>query len=272
MVFLEMGKLSLDVYTLKLIAIINMGIHHTAMVLWDIFPLWVHISLNVLRGISFPIMAFLLVEGYRHSSSVKKYMLRLFIFALAAQFPYMLAFGFFQLNIIFTILLGLMILVLYDKLYVKDQKRGSFVVIFIIILIVSSPLIESAFFGPLLIFMYHVIKDEKSRKTFPLVLFGSIMVSAQIFIRIFTPLLATMDLSDLLAGMPGMVHNELLLLQYYFFPIGIFLVIPLLLAYNGQQGRRIKYLFYAFYPLHFAILAAIAYALGLIDLKIQTFW
>jgi hypothetical protein len=42
-------------------------------------------------------------------------------------------------------------------------------------------------------------------------------------------------------------------------------VIPLLLLYNGQRGRRAKFLFYTFYPLHFAVLAAVGYYTGVIE-------
>ena len=32
------------------------------------------------------------------------------------------------------------------------------------------------------------------------------------------------------------------------------LALPVMLAYNGQRGRNLKYLFYVFYPLHIAVL------------------
>ena len=76
-------------------------------------------------GLTFPIMAFLLVEGYRHTSNVARYARRLLVFALVAQVP----FGMFLspgLNVLFTLLvcLGLlapcMVMVLR---VVSDQRR-----------------------------------------------------------------------------------------------------------------------------------------------------
>lgn len=41
------------------------------------------------------------------------------------------------------------------------------------------------------------------------------------------------------------------------------LALPLILLYNGKRGNlRLKYFFYAFYPLHLALLAAIYLALN----------
>ena len=57
-------------------------------------------------GLTFPIMAFLLVEGYRHTSNVARYARRLLVFALVAQVP----FGMFLspgLNVLFTLLVCL---------------------------------------------------------------------------------------------------------------------------------------------------------------------
>jgi hypothetical protein len=260
-----MKKLSLDAFTLKLIAIISMGIHHIFMVLWEVFPPLLHIPMYIMRGITFPIMAFFLTEGFSHTSNIKRYMTRLLIFGLIAQIPYMLAFGLLTLNIIFTIILGLISLVLYDKFYIKAQKHGLFVALFVVLLIVSSFTVEGSFFGPLMIFLYYVIKDEKKRRTFPLICWGIMLILTNLLAR----LAFVLDEGAATASMQGgIMQLELLMMQFPVISIGTFLIIPLLRAYNGQRGRRAKFLFYIFYPLHLAILAAITFALGLTDLSI----
>ena len=70
-----------------------------------------------------------------------------------------------------------------------------------------------------------------------------------------------------------MAYEVMMMTQTFVLPLGTFLIIPLLRAYNGELGRRAKYLFYTFYPAHFAVLVLIAFALGLkSDITITSPW
>ena len=246
-----------------MIAIVSMAIHHTAMVLWQIVPAFVLVPMYFFRGITFPIMAFFVVEGFRRTSNIKNYMARLLLFGLVAQVPYTLAFGLTTLNIIFTILLGLVLLALYDKFYVngsgKPWRRTLFVVLFIVLVLVTSTILEGGLIGPVIIFLLHVIKDERKRRIYPLVLWGIAIALSVRALRWSAPVDGMAEMFD----MQGIMQYELHMTQYPVIPLGTFMIIPLLLAYNGERGRHAKLLFYVFYPLHLAVLAAISFALGL---------
>ena len=71
---------NLDAYKLKWIAIIGMILNHVAIALREVVPFGLQFPLYAVGGLTFPIMAFFVVEGYRHTSNLKRYMLRIFIF------------------------------------------------------------------------------------------------------------------------------------------------------------------------------------------------
>lgn len=72
------------------------------------------VALYSLGGLTFPIMAYLLCEGYQHTSSVRRYAERLAVFAVVSQIPYSLLFGATG-NVLITLLIGLGMLWLVDR-------------------------------------------------------------------------------------------------------------------------------------------------------------
>lgn len=111
--------------TLKFIAILGMTMDHTGIVFGDYLPFWAKIALFAFGGLTFPTMAFLLVEGYKHTSDCKRYALRILLFAVIAQIPFMWAMHSPGLNVMFTLLLGLITLYLYD--HMKNRTKFWFV-------------------------------------------------------------------------------------------------------------------------------------------------
>jgi len=108
----------MDAFTLKIIAMITMLIDHTGHLIFGDFSYF-----NYIGRLAFPIFAFQISQGYIHTKDFKKYAFRLAVFALIAQIPFMLfisiitgAFFTWYLNIFFTLLLGLLAILAYDKL------------------------------------------------------------------------------------------------------------------------------------------------------------
>lgn len=112
----------MSVFCLKIIALITMIIDHYG----AIFEGHVHMY-RIIGRIAFPIYCFLLTEGYLHTKDVKKYALRLFIFALISELPFDLAFfeelGFEHQNIFFTLFIGLIAIHVIHIASEKSMKQ-----------------------------------------------------------------------------------------------------------------------------------------------------
>lgn len=124
--------------TLKLIAIITMIIDHTGATIVQKM-LMINADNGLLFGmytvmrsigrISFPIFCFLLVEGYLHTRNVRKYAVRLAIFAIISDIPFDLAlhntpFNFGYQNVYFTLLIGLLTLIGFRTLKEKAEVKN----------------------------------------------------------------------------------------------------------------------------------------------------
>ena len=94
----------MSAFVLKIIAAFFMICDHSSYVIFG------HSSfLNYIGRFAFPIFAYQISEGYVYTHNLKKYFLRLFVFALVSQIPFMLFLSIFyngfKLNIFFTLCL-----------------------------------------------------------------------------------------------------------------------------------------------------------------------
>lgn len=204
---------------LKIIAMIAMFIDHLGIILvragWPIFVC------NMMRGVgrlAFPIFAFLLVEGYRHTRSVPKYIARVMLFALISEVPYDIlnyryVFYWQQSNILFTFGVALCLLYAMDKL--KDKKNGQ---LFGIILAAVVALLT------------HLLGFEYSWHCVGLVVIFYMMTFDLKLMYVSAALILVADVS--IIGLAA--------------PLAI---IPISM-YSGQKGHFPKYLGYGFYPVH----------------------
>lgn len=224
---------------IKIIAIISMFIDHFIATIFDagIFQNYIDINNIKINGhiftqdminniyiygrmwigrIAFPLFCFLIVQGFMHTRSKKKYAIRLFVFALISEIPFDLAFNntFFTLkyqNVFFTLFLGLISLILIERFSNQLYLR-------IFCAIATAVLAEClntdyGMFGVLLIQMLYFLRYNK----FQQLVFGVFAYGA----------------------------------QKVYYQISAFVI---MLFYNNERGKNLKYFFYIFYPAHLLLL------------------
>lgn len=183
--------------------------------------------LTLIGGLAVPVFAFLLVEGFQHTSNYRRYLLTMLGFAVISEVPYDLAMNdtlwnlssqnaLFTMTICLGMLYGLRLL----------QKKGILYRLAQIALIIAAILWCSFLhcnFGlcmVLLVAVYYLLYDRNGVK----VLLGC-------FISF----------------------------MYITGPLSTYVI----WNYNGQRGwNKNKYLFYAFYPVHLLVLGVIAHLLA----------
>ncbi|MDR5659259.1 TraX family protein [Serpentinicella sp. ANB-PHB4] len=195
---------------LKLIAIITMLIDHIGALLFpDI------IIFRIIGRIAFPIFAYHLVIGYKNTANLKKYVLRLSLFAVVSQIP----FTFFGrgLNIFFTLLIGILAIYLYEK-----NRRGLLMLLFL-----SIPL-----------FTYFIIYFDYE-------LYGVLMI---LLFYIFYE-----DQNKTILSFTGLTLLYCIDINHYIQMYAIF-ALPLFYTDFKIKIRLSRYFFYAFYPVHITVL------------------
>lgn len=207
----------MNALVIKIIALSTMIIDHYGAVFQSGIDIY-----RIIGRLSFPIYCFLLVEGYFHTSDVKKYALRLLMFAFISEIPFDLAFfneiGFIHQNIFFTLFLGLVTIYIIDdkSINLKYVKYAAIPVSCILAIVLA---VDYNIIGIIYILSFYYTKKHTKLKRFSLI--GLIMASANL--------------------------GAYILQQFSL------LALPIVYFYNGKPGPKNKFLqvsFYAAYPLH----------------------
>lgn len=234
--------------TLKMIAVITMLIDHVGAgvigrylsmyamgmapfaleygTLWTIY----RVMRNIGR-IAFPIYCFLLVEGFMHTRSVKKYSLRLLLFAAVSEIPFDLLFSGKLMetqyqNVFFTLWIGVLVMCgmhwVEEKQNMQPIVRGLLCFLVVLAGMVAADFLATdySYYG---IFSIALLYDFRKNKKWQIAA-GAISFLWEIWA------------------------------VFAFIPIGF---------YNGKRGWNIKYFFYLFYPLHLLVLFGLCVLLGI---------
>ena len=149
----------MTIFIIKIIACVTMVLDHIKYAI----PETEGILTNYFGRLAFPLYAFLLTEGYVHTKDLKKYYYRMIIFAIISQIPFMLfrtlVGEWKMLNIMFTLLLGLIAITVYDK---EKRKYISIPIIILLIWMGKILKVDYGWYGVTTVILLYLLKNNKS--------------------------------------------------------------------------------------------------------------
>ena len=235
---------------LKIIACLSMLLDHIG---------WIYgiVALRIVGRIAFPIYAFLISQGFVHTKNVKKYILRLFIFALISEVPFDLFFHrsliyLGKQNVFFTLLLGLLAIFAGDFLKKRKMIWLSVIPLGVFCLLSVYIKCDYSYIGVTTVFMFWLFSECKILTAISLLVLS---IWNGISYMLYTAM-------PVLGNIPIVIQTtkpaNLQFLQVF----RVFSLVPVFL-YNGEYGinkenktlkNTVRYGFYLFYPAHLFVL------------------
>ena len=239
------GKMDLSAAALHILAMTFMLMDH----LWaTLLPAqeW----LTCVGRIAFPIFAFMAVEGYFHTHNLKKYLLRMLIFAVISEVPFDLMYGgtwFYPVhqNVIWTLMMGLAGIHLMETV---RKKKSTFVYILVSAIVVilggllgTLSMVDYYGIGVLTVFIFYFFRGRKWW-----CLLGQVLALYWVNVELLGGLMYPIRLFGM----------EFELCQQ---GLALLALLPIWL-YRGRQGYHSKpfqYFCYAFYPMHMLVIVLV---------------
>ena len=234
----------------------SFSLHMMAMIFMLCDHLWGTIIpgndwLTCIGRLTFPIYAFLIVEGYFHTKSLKKYIGRLLIFAILSEIPFNLAMGsslFFPIhqNVLWSFLISIGLIHWNEK--VKERKLWKRILVGIITLCIASivgiiTFVDYYNAGILMVLVFYFFKDKK---------WWCYLGQLVCMWYINFEMLGGLSYEVNLFGQTHFIARQ---------GFALLALIPIWL-YRGKQGyhsKALQYTYYAFYPVHLLILGLIKF-------------
>ena len=228
-------------------------------VLLEILPF----VLKFIGRLAAPIFMFCITIGYFYTSNLKKYVGRIFLFAILAQVPYILfnqaqdkmygmeltPFYEVSLNILFTLGTALLALYFFERLRVKNVVLALSPVGLAAVLAHFLHM-EGSEAYILIIFMFYILRNVPKPKK--IIIWIPILLLAHWRLILFT----IEDFSN------GSTNSMNLLLNTLLNALGPYLGVFITFFYNGEKGKiskALQYGMYWFYPAHLLLLAVIGF-------------
>lgn len=211
----------LSSFHLKIIALLTMIIDHLGIMFFEDYSVF-----RIIGRIAFILYAFMLVEGYFHTKNIRRYLGKLFLWALVSEVPFDWAnfgvfFNFGHQNIFWTLFLSALSIHWLEN----NKELGLKIFICLVVLFLALILrVDYSIYGVSVILSFYFFKKCRIGYILPI----SILSIVAVFV------LNKFQCFALLGFVP-------------------------ILMYNGQQGRKTGNIYYSFYAVHLLILAIIKF-------------
>lgn len=250
--------------TLHVVAMLLMLCDHVCMTILG-NQQWLH----YVGRLAFPIFAFMLVEGFRHTGNVKKYLLRLLIFALISEIPFDLMTGgvwFFptQQNVLWTFIIAIVCMLALEqpkKLQKPVVKYIVFAVVALFTLMIGFlvgiiTMVDYFGGGIVVVLVFYFFRGDEILSFRVNYAKAGLRTAVIWFNRAMQAILLWNICSEMLGGLCTNITLFGTTYEVVVESFAIFSLIPIWL-YNGRKGedsKLFRYLCYSFYPAHITVL------------------
>ncbi len=234
---------------LKIIAAVFMVCDHMGVILFPKVAI-----LRIIGRLSFPIFAYLIAEGAKHTKNKLRHFLTMFSFAAVIQIVYFIYDRSLEMSVLVTFTLSLIIIYALDALKAEIFALN---VRWYGILLTSLLFVGSV---ALALFLDRTVDLDYSFSGCLLPVFPSVFNAP----KTDRPT-EVFDKLDQKLPRILMTASGILMLSFDYGGLQFFslLTIPLLLLYSEKRGKyNMKYFFYVFYPLHLVLLQGIAWLMA----------
>lgn len=226
-----MTRLHCDKELLQIVAVIAMTAEHISAAFLQDGSL-LSFAAGFIGNSAFPIMAFFLAEGICHTSSIRRYALRILAAGIAAEIPFMY-FHPWKLNIMFTLLICLLVL------YLILERKWELLALCSALYIPSAFLFDWDLCAPFFAVSFLIARASRNR------MIASSFANASFYM--FRQLVFSGWLS---------IASCLFDFMSIFLPC---MLLALSFPFEKPEKLRLpRYFFYLYYPMHLVILMLIS--------------
>lgn len=205
--------------------------------------------LTCIGRIAFPIFAFLCVEGFYHTKNRKKYLLRLLCFAIITEVPFNLMISGlviypFHQNVIWTFILGILLMALIEKTKNKFSEKKIVVILLTILITLLGfilgyiTMVDYFGVGILMILTFYFFHNKTIMNNILLIVIMAYLNIEMLGGYFYNITIGNMNIEIVQQG------------------FALLALIPIFM-YSGNKGYNKKwfqYFCYVFYPIHMLIL------------------